>query len=134
MWIKALRTYGITSSHIKWVEAKSRSSFSKSFETSASHKILHQETFTIPSYQIKKAKILLAVHSILTHTTHRTMEKYVKLTKVLFPDKKILEQLEWGRTKLVYLLQFGLVMATFLLITSSYWFSTTICMLLRRGI
>ena len=54
------------------------------------------------------------------------MEKYVKLTKVLFPDKKILEQLEWGRTKLGYLLQFGLVMATFLLITSSYWFSTTI--------
>ena len=62
------------------------------------------------------------------------MEKYVKLTKVLFPDKKILEQLEWGRTKLGYLLQFGLVMATFLLITSSYWFSTTICILLRRGI
>ena len=36
------------------------------------------------------------------------MEKYVKLTKVLFPDSKIPEQLELGRTKLGYLLQFGL--------------------------
>ena len=34
------------------------------------------------------------------------MEKYVKLTKVLFPDGKIPEKL--GRTKLGYLLQFGL--------------------------
>ena len=32
------------------------------------------------------------------------MEKYVKLTKVLFPDSKIPEQLELGRTKLGYLL------------------------------
>ena len=36
------------------------------------------------------------------------MKKYVKLTKVLFPDSKIPEQLKLGRTKLGYLLQFGL--------------------------
>ena len=104
-----LRIHGKISNHIKKVEAnKSQSSLLKSFEASASNKVLHQETFTIPSYQLKKAEILLAVHCILTHTTQRTMEKYVKLTKVLFPDSKIPEQLELGRTKLGYLLQFGL--------------------------
>ena len=36
------------------------------------------------------------------------MEKYVKLTKVLFPDSKIPEKLELGRTKLGYLLQLDL--------------------------
>ena len=36
------------------------------------------------------------------------MEKYVKLTKMLFPDSKIPEQLELGRTKLGYLFHFGL--------------------------
>ena len=95
MGIKALRTHGKTSSYIKKVEAnKSLSFLSKPFETSASNKVLHQETFTILSHQVKKAEILLAVHSILTHTTQRTMEKYIKLTKVLFPDTKIPEQLE----------------------------------------
>ena len=40
----------------KKVEAnKSQSSLSKSFEASASNKVLHQETFTIPSYQVKNA-------------------------------------------------------------------------------
>ena len=54
MGIKALRTHEI-SSHIKKVEAnKSQSSFSKSFEAAASNKVLHQETFTIPSYQVKR--------------------------------------------------------------------------------
>ena len=47
-------------------------------------------------------------HSILTYTTQRTKEKYVKLTKLLVPASKIPEQLELGRKKLVYLLQFGL--------------------------
>ena len=50
----------------------------------------------------------MAVHSILTHTTQRTRKKYVTLTKALFPDSKLPEQLELGRTKLGYLLQFGL--------------------------
>ena len=48
------------------------------------------------------------MHSILTNTTQRAMERYVKLTKVLFPDSKIPEQLELGRIKLGYLLQFDL--------------------------
>ena len=92
--VKALRTHGQSSSHIKKVETnKSQSSLSKSFEASASNEVLHQETFTIPSYQVKKVEIMLAVHSILTHTAHKTMERYVKLTKVLFPDSKISEQL-----------------------------------------
>ena len=87
---------------------KSQSSLSKSFEASASNRVIHWETFTIPTYQVKKAETLLEVHSILTRTTQRTIEKYVKLTKVLFPDSKIPEQLKLGRTKLGYLLQFGL--------------------------
>ena len=88
---------------------KSESSLSKSFEASASNKVIHREIFTIPSYQVKKAETLLEVHGILTHATQRTIEKYVKLAKVLFPDSEIPEQLELGRTKLGYLLQFGLV-------------------------
>ena len=110
MEIKALRTHGKTSSHIKKVEVnKSKSSLSKPFEASASNKVLHQQTFTIPSCQVKKTEILLSLHSILTHTTQVAMEKYVKLKKVLFPDSKISEQLELGRTKLVYLPQFSFV-------------------------
>ena len=59
MGIKALMTHEKTSSHIKKIKAnKSRSSLSKPFEASASNKVLHQETFTIPCYQVKKAKIL----------------------------------------------------------------------------
>ena len=105
MGIKPLRTHGKTYNLIIKVEAnKSQSSLSKLFEASAYNKVHHQEKFTIPSYQVKKAEILLAVHSILTYTTQSTMEKYVKLTKVLFPDSKIPEQLELGRTKLGYLL------------------------------
>ena len=85
MGIKALRTYGKISSHIKQLEAnKSQSSLSKSFEASASNKVFHRETCNILSYQVTKAEILLAIHGILTHTTQRTMEKYVKLTKVIF--------------------------------------------------
>ena len=49
-------THGKTSSHIKKVEAnKSHSSLSKSFEASASNKVLHQETFSISSYQVKQS-------------------------------------------------------------------------------
>ena len=63
--IKALRPHGKTSSLIKIVETnKSQSSLWKSFEASASKKVLHQETFTIPPYQVKKGEMLLAVHSI----------------------------------------------------------------------
>ena len=41
----------------KKVEAnKSQLSLSKSFEASASSKVLHQETYTIPSYQVKKVR------------------------------------------------------------------------------
>ena len=105
MGIKALRIHEKTFSHIKKVEAnKSQSSLSKSFEVSTSNGALHKETFTIPSYQVKKAEILLAVHSIL----QKIMEKYVKLTKVLFPKSEIPEQLELGRAKLDYVLQFCL--------------------------
>ena len=107
--IQVLRTHGKISSHIKKIEAnKSQSALSKSFKASASNKVLHQETFSTPSYQLKKAEILLAVHSNLTYTIQRTMEKYVKLTKVLLAESKILEQLELQRTKFGYLLQFGL--------------------------
>ena len=66
------------------------------------------------------------------------MDRYVKLTKVLFLDSKIPEQLELGRTKLGYLLEFGfssiLQGTTYLLIISSYWFWTKNCILLQRGI
>ena len=76
MRLKALRTHGKTSSHIKKVEAnKSQSSLSKSVKASAPNKVLCQESFTLPSYHPKKAEILLAVHRILTHATQRTMDK-----------------------------------------------------------
>ena len=45
------------------------------------NEVLHQEAFTIPTYQIKKAKILLAVHGILIYTTQRTKKKYGKTGK-----------------------------------------------------
>ena len=130
--MKNIQTY-------KKVEASKVSPLlSKSFEASGSNKVLHQETFTIPSYQVKKSEILLAVHSILTYATQRTMEKCVKLTKVLFLDSKIPQQLELGRTKLGYLLQFGLaphykeqLFSSLLLATG---FAPKLCILLRRGI
>ena len=59
----------------KNIEAnKCQSSISKLFEASVSNNVLHKETFTILSYQVKEAKILLAVHSILTYATQRTMK------------------------------------------------------------
>ena len=59
---RAIRKHGKTSSHTKKIEAnKNQSSLSKSFEASASNKVLHQETFTMSSYQVKKDEILLPV-------------------------------------------------------------------------
>ena len=100
--LKTITTWKYGNSNIKdtWkniqpyrkVEAnKGQSSISKSLEALASNKVLHQETFTISSYQVKKGQLLSAALIILTYTSQRTMEKYVKLTKVLFPDKIIPE-------------------------------------------
>ena len=65
MGIKALRTWKNIQSYKKVEANKSQFSLSKS----VFRKVLHQETFAIPSYQVKKAEILLPIHSILTHTT-----------------------------------------------------------------
>ena len=135
MGIEPVRTHGKASSCIKKLKLIKAKPLLQNYSKHQhpKNKVTHQETFTIPSYQVKKAKIHLAVHSVLTHTTQRTKEKHVKLTKVLFPDSKIPEQLELGRTKLSYLLQFGLASHYKLhtcLIISSYWLCTKICILL----
>ena len=104
--------------------SENQSSLSKSFEASACNKFLHQETFTVPSYQVKKAEILLAVHIIVTHNTKNNGKIY----KVLFPDSKIPEQLELEQN---YCFSSMLQGATFLLITYNYWFRTKICVLLQ---
>ena len=109
MGVKALKTHQKTSEHIKKVEAsKNQMSLAKSF-ASTSEKVTVQQTFSVATRQVKKTKILMALQAVLCHVSSRTMEMFVQMSKVYFPDSDIPDKLQLGRTKIGYLVQFGLV-------------------------
>ena len=49
----------------------------------------------------------MALQVVLCHVSSRTMEMFVQMSKVYFPDSDIPDKLQLGQTK-IYLAQFGL--------------------------
>ena len=105
MGVKALKTHQKTSGHIKKVEAsKNQVSLAKSF-VSTSEKVSVQQTFSVATPQVKKTEINMALRAVLCHVSSRTMEMFMQMSKVYFPDS---DKLQLGWTKVGYLVQFGL--------------------------
>ena len=42
--------------------------------------------------QLKKAEILLALQTLMTSTSQKSVESFVQLTNVIFPDSIILDK------------------------------------------
>ena len=76
------------------------------FASSSSAK--SQSTIALPSLQVKKTTILLALKCVISHLSQRCIESFVEFFPILFPDSSIPAQLELKRTKLGYIIQFGL--------------------------
>ena len=108
MDVKALKTHQKTSGDIKKVEAsKKQMSLAKSF-ASTSEKVTVQQTFSAATPPVKTAEILMGLQAALCHTSSRTMEMFVQMSKDYFPDSNISDKLQLGQTKIGYLVQFGL--------------------------
>ena len=60
--------------------------------TTTSEKVI-QEAIAIPSMHVSKAEILLALQAIMTNISQRSVESFVQLTKVVFSDSEIPDQL-----------------------------------------
>ena len=64
--------------------------------------------FDSPSYQAKKSVILLAHECVMSNMSQRTVERFVKLLPRIVPGNEVVKEIELGRTKLGYIIQFGL--------------------------
>ncbi|XP_041775449.1 uncharacterized protein LOC121595491 [Anopheles merus] len=58
--------------------------------------------------QVTSAEIVWALETIATHNSYRSAGANTNLFKTMFPDSQIAAKLEMGRTKLAYLITFGL--------------------------
>ena len=67
-----------------------------------------QQTLNIESLQAKKTSILLVIKSVMSHISQRCLEELVDLFPILFPDSAIPGQLQLKRTKIGYMITFGL--------------------------
>ena len=100
MGVRALKIHQKTSGHTKKVEAsKNQMSLAKSF-VSTSEKVTIQQTFSVATPQVKKTEFLMALQAVLCHVSSRTMEMFVQMSKVYFPDSDIPDKLQLGRTKI----------------------------------
>ena len=99
MGVKALKTHQKTSEHIKKFEAsRNQLSLAKSF-LSNSEKVTVQQTFNLATPQMKKTEILVALQCVLGHVSSRTMEIFLQISKVYFPDSDIPEKMQSGRQR-----------------------------------
>ena len=93
MGVKALKTHQKTSGHIKKFEAcKNQMSLAESFAFT-SEKVTVQQTFSVVTPQVKKTEILMVLQAVLCHVSSRTMEMFVQMSKVYFPDSDIPDKL-----------------------------------------
>ena len=93
MGVKALKIHQKTSGHIKKFEAcKNQMSLAESFAFT-SEKVTVQQTFSVVTPQVKKTEILMVLQAVLCHVSSRTMEMFVQMSKVYFPDSDIPDKL-----------------------------------------
>ena len=50
----------------------------------------------------------MAIQSVMCHISHRTMEQFAEMLQVYCPDSDVPKHIQLGRTKIGYLIQFGL--------------------------
>ena len=67
-----------------------------------------QQTRSTPQYFTseagRRAEILLAMKSVTSHISARSMEEFPELMKIMFPDSQIATQVHLHRTKLGYMI------------------------------
>ena len=109
MGVKTLKTHQKIFGHIKKVEAsKNQMSLAKSFAFN-SERVTVQLIFSVATPQVKQTEIFMALQAVLCYISSRTMEMFVQISKVYFPDSDIPHKLQVGREKIRYLIQFGLL-------------------------
>ena len=64
--------------------------------------------FHTPSLQAKRTTIFIALKCVMAKLSYRCVEDLVVMFKIMFPDSEIPDQLQLKRTKLKYIIQFGL--------------------------
>ena len=106
MGITALRSHEQTDKHKKFIEQfKTQKPLEKSFFPKTK---TVQKTLPTPSAQVKKTEILMAIQSVMSHISHRTMEEFAEMLEIYCPDSTVPKDMKLGRTKIGYLIQFGL--------------------------
>ena len=109
MGVKALTAHETRTMHQKSVESnKDQKPLTESFPNGS--KAATQTTLPAATLvrQVKEAEVLMAVQSVTNHVSNRTMEKFATISKVFFSDSQIASRVELGRTKIGYLITFGL--------------------------
>ena len=80
--------------------------------TSAPHIKKSNEMFTMEKYisndDATKAEIIWCMESVYTHSSVRKAARDIQIMKIMFQDSKIAAKLQLGRTKLMYVIVFGL--------------------------
>lgn len=104
MGLKALKTHKKKLTHLKNLDScKRQSSLVKSFSVSCS---TTQSTISVPSTQVKKSEIIVALKSVLSNRPQNSFDEFALLTTLMFPEaNSIVPRLNLGRTKLHGLLQ-----------------------------
>ena len=80
-------------------------------ETSASPVQIASPTSSVPLFTSNptlKAEIRLAMKCVWSHYSHRSLDDYADIFRVIFPDSGIAKELQLGRTKVGYVINFGL--------------------------
>lgn len=127
MGLRAVKSHGSSVTHIKHVEDHekkklSQSSVSSFFGSSSvvnlcqssssqvcpSQSAAKQTTIKCLSKESKTSTILLALQSVTSHISHRAMEEMVQLLPRIAPDSDIVQNIQLGRTKLGYIITYGL--------------------------
>ena len=66
---------------------------------------------TVPLYILKhalKADIMLAMKCVVSHYSHKSMDEFPDLLKTFFFDSDIAKEVQLGRTKVGYVINYGL--------------------------
>ena len=62
----------------------------------------------VSSYDVRKAEILLVMQSVVSHTSHNSMNSFPDLFRLMFPNSNIASSMELGRMKIGYIINHGL--------------------------
>ena len=67
-----------------------------------------QSTIETKSRDIKRAELLLAMKSIVSHIPQLSLDDFSAVATIMFPDSQIAKRMEIGHTKIAYNINYGL--------------------------